>query len=364
MYTGLQRIIWLTVALVLPNLHAADNVVLISLDGVRCQEMFQGMDAAVWQAQQEGKDIATTPLYQRFWAATPEERRLRLMPFFWGTLMKDHGAIAGNRFKGSVMKLTNRHRFSYPSYSEILTGAANDDQIRSNDKVRNPRRTVLEHLRDELRLPPEQVAVFAGWDVMGWIAAREADALFTNCGFEAYDHPDPRIQSLSRLQFETPTPWDSVRHDVFTFEFALAHLQQARPRVLYLALGETDDWAHDKRYDRVLEALHRNDGQFRQLWDWLQSDEAYRGKTTLLFATDHGRGDNEFNWMHHNDKLEGARYVWLAAAGAGILKRGELVDTPELGQNQIATTLCRALSLNPADYSELAGPPVEFLFQP
>ena len=28
---------------------------------------------------------------------------------------------------------------------------------------------------------------------------------------------------------------------------------------MYLALGETDDWAHDGRYDRVLETYARTD---------------------------------------------------------------------------------------------------------
>ena len=39
----------------------------------------------------------------------------------------------------------------------------------------------------------------------------------------------------------------------------MAHLRRAQPRVLYLALGETDDWAHDGRYDRVLETYARTD---------------------------------------------------------------------------------------------------------
>ena len=75
----------------------------------------------------------------------------------------------------------------------------------------------------------------------------------------------------SALQFETPTPWDSVRHDVYTFRFAMDHLARHRPRVLYLALGETDDWAHDGRYDRVLETYARTDQYLRELWEWLQA---------------------------------------------------------------------------------------------
>lgn len=219
----------------------AERVILITLDGVRCQEMFQGLDLETWQAHNEGKDITATPLYERFWAETPEERRAKVMPFFWNVLMKDHGAIAGNRFNGSVVKLTNRLRFSYPGYSELLTGVANDAVIKSNAKVQNPRPTVLDFLRDDLRLTREQVAIFASWDVFNWIATHRAGNITANAGFAAFDHPDPAIRVLSELQFQTPTPWNNVRHDIYTFQFALAHLRTHRPVVLHLALGETDD---------------------------------------------------------------------------------------------------------------------------
>lgn len=83
------------------------------------------------------------------------------------------------------------------------------------------------------------------------------------------------------------TPWDSVRHDAYTMRFAMDHLATHRPRVLYLALGETDDWAHDGRYDRVLETYTRTDEYLRQLWTWLQSQPDYRGRTHMLLTTDH-----------------------------------------------------------------------------
>lgn len=353
-----------SLCLVLLPAAAAERLVLVTLDGVRCQELFQGMDRSVWQAQNEEKPIEETGLYKKFWAATPEERRRKLMPFFWDTLMREHGAIVGNRFRGSVMKLTNRHRFSYPGYSEILTGVADDRAIKSNDKIRNPRLTVLEYLREQLGVPREQVAAFACWDVMDWIVASREENVFSNAGFEAYEHADPMIQLLSRQQFETPTAWDSVRHDSYTFTFALAHLRTHRPRVLHLALGETDDWSHDKRYDRVLEALHRNDRQFKELWEWLQAQDDYRGRTAIYFTTDHGRGDDPLNWMHHNDKLDGAAYTWLAAAGAGIRARGELVPPTEVGHNQIAATLAAALGFDFKARFPEAGPALDLFQKP
>ena len=59
-----------------------------------------------------------------------------------------------------------------------------------------------------------------------------------------------------------------MRHDAYTFRFAMDHLARHRPRVVYLALGETDDWAHDGRYERVLETYARTDDYLKQLWTW------------------------------------------------------------------------------------------------
>ena len=93
----------------------------------------------------------------------------------------------------------------------------------------------------------------------------------------------------------------------YKFRFAMDHLRRARPRVVYLALGETDDWAHDGRYDRVLETYARTDGYLRELWTWLQADPEYRGRTHILITTDHGRGHTAKDWRDHGAKVEGAQ---------------------------------------------------------
>ena len=137
---------------------------------------------------------------------------------------------------------------------------------------------------------------------------------------------------------ETPTPWNSVRHDVYTVRFAMDHLRRARPRVVYLALGETDDWAHDGRYDRVLETYARTDAFLRELWTWLQADPEYRDRTHLLITTDHGRGHTVKEWRNHGAKVEGAQDVWMAFVSPAMSRRGEWRDHPALHTNQAAAT--------------------------
>jgi hypothetical protein len=339
------------------------NVILITLDGVRIQEMFGGLDVEILRSTVRREPLEENELYRQYWAPTPEERRQKLMPFFWGTLMTEHGSIGGNRALGSTVAITNRHRFSYPGYAEILVGEAHDAEIDSNEPRRNPNPTVLEVLRNELKLDAREVAAFGSWRVFNWIVAHEEDAVTVNAGYEPYEHQDPRVQQLSRLQFETPTPWDSVRHDLYTFRFAMTHLATWRPRVLYLALGETDDWAHDGRYDRVIQTLARTDRYLEELWTWLQSDDQYRDKTTILITTDHGRGNTVADWRSHGAKIDGAQYTWLAAMGPDFEKRGEWRAAPTICANQVAATLVAVLGLDYARSHPSAGKPIGLLFE-
>ena len=276
--------------------------------------------------------------------------------------MQRHGSVAGNPQKGSVVRLANRLHFSYPGYSEILTGHARDDLIKSNDKVLNPNPTVLEFLRHKLGLQQKQVAAFASWDVIGVAVQHESGAVFTNAGYETYAHPNPAVQSMSRLQFETLTPWDTVRHDEYTFRLAMAHLKTHQPRIFYLSLGETDDWAHEKRYDRVLSALARFDSFFNELWNWLQDNSQYRDKTTLLITTDHGRGNIALNWHTHNAQIRDAKNTWLAVISPDSPLRGEWTGGEPVIMNQIAATLCHFIGLDYSEQNPKAGKPIARLF--
>lgn len=340
------------------------NVVLVTLDGVRTEEIFGGLDVGVLRSTVgEARDLADTETYRKYWAATPEERRALLMPFFWGRLMQTQGSIGGNQELGSRVLLTNERRFSYPGYSELLTGQAHDDVIVSNDPVRNPYPTVLEFLKRKLELSSREVAAFASWSVFRWIVEHEEGAMTVNAGFESYDHPDPQVRMLSQLQFDTPTPWDTVRHDAYTFRFALAHLRTYRPRVLYLALGDADDWAHGGRYDRYLDSVARADGYLQQLWEFLQGDEQYRGTTSLVIAVDHGRGKTPADWTAHGADVEGAQNVWVAVASPDVPLRGEWRGGAVVYQNQIAASVARLLGFDLGEQNPQAGRPIERLFE-
>jgi hypothetical protein len=73
-----------------------DALILITLDGARTEEVFGGLDAEVLRSTlQASKKLEDDATYRRFNAATAEDRRRKMMPFFWGELVTKHGSIAG-----------------------------------------------------------------------------------------------------------------------------------------------------------------------------------------------------------------------------------------------------------------------------
>ncbi len=334
-----------------------ERLVLITIDGARTQEVFGGLDLDVFKSTlKDPKTIETAPAYQRFWAASSQERRQKLMPFFWNLVSTD-GSIAGNHTVGSHVRLKNGYWVSYPGYAEILLGEPHDDTIKSNDAIRNPYTTVLETLRARLNLPSSQVATFGSWKIFNQIAEHEEGATFINAGYEQLPGATGDAGLLSALQREIPSPWENNRFDAFTFRLAMDYLRATKPRVLCIALNDTDDWAHDGYYDRVLDAWARNDGYLRELWTWVQSDPDYRGRTHLLITTDHGRGRTAQDWRDHNAKVDGSQDTWIAFVSPRMARRGEWRDG-ELSTSQIAATLAAWMGIDwNLDHPE-AGRPI------
>lgn len=113
----------------------ADNLIIITLDGLRWQEVFGGVDTALVRDKTfNQRDSAK--LMQRYWADDVRERRKKLLPFFWSTL-ENQGQIYGDRQYGNLVNNANPYWFSYPGYSEIFCGYV-DMAINTNSYPPNP----------------------------------------------------------------------------------------------------------------------------------------------------------------------------------------------------------------------------------
>ena len=360
---------WRTLALlaaIVPASHScvaqqpapAQNVVLIMTDGLRWQEVFRGASAGLLTPGHyyDGRDVG--PLRQQFLTPTPEESRRLLMPFLWGHLAV-HGQIFGDRDRGSDISVTNGLNFSYPGYSETLTGHP-DPRIHSNDDVPNPNQTVLGWIATRPGFE-NSVAAFGAWNVIGNIVNPARCRCVVNAGYTPLTVPPvtPEIALLNSLKQNSPRLWDDEVFDAPEFETAMEYVRVHHPRVLFLSLGETDDWAHGGNYGEYLLSAHRVDAYIERLWTALQSMPQYKDKTTLMVTTDHGRGgDSNNEWQSHGEKLPDSKYIFLGLLGSGVPADGVRSNTPALTQSQIAATLARFLGEDWTRAEPAAGKPI------
>jgi hypothetical protein len=289
----------------------ASNVIIVTLDGMRWQEVFGGAERALLGPDE--KAITESLAYKRFWKPSPEKRRAALMPFLW-TVVARQGQIFGDPSRGSRAHVTNGLWFSYPGYSELLCGVA-DPRVNSNDKVPNPNVSVLEWLNGRPGYEG-RVAAFGAWDVLPSILNTKRSRLPVGDGYPPV--PDP-VSDLERgindLAEDLPLLWEGAPLDAPIMQAALAALRFRQPRVLYVLLGETDEWAHEGRYDLYLDAAWRADRFLRRVWETAQASPAYAGRTALIVATDHGRGAGLKDWTDHGRKVPAAEWTWMAVMG-------------------------------------------------
>jgi len=316
----------------------ARNVVLVMTDGLRWQELFRGADEALLTPDRYYDKRGVDTLRKEFLAPTPEERRARLMPFVWGTLVP-HGIMFGDRDAGSEVSVTNGFNFSYPGYSETLTGHP-DPRIHSNDNVPNPNRTVLEWLNKQPGFQG-RVAAFGAWEVIDGIVDKARCGFPVNAGYDPFtmDPMTPRLALLNEWKADAPRVWNDEPFDAVEFDTAMEYVTAKHPRVLFVSLGETDDWAHAGNYGEYLLSAHRVDAYLRRLWTALQTMPKYRGTTTLVFTTDHGRGADADGWKSHGQKQPESKDTFIGLLGAGLVSRGLVTNSALVTQSRIAATI-------------------------
>lgn len=337
-----------------PAAAAPDRrLVLVTLDGLGWKEVFRGADP------ERAVDPAAVAFDQREAIRTaflaPPDRARALTPFLHDVVARE-GVLLGDRDHGGCAAVTNAMWFSYPGYNEILTGRA-DPAIVSNNHGPNRNVTVLEWLN---RRPgfAGRVEVVASWAIHRQILNAPKSGVHVNAGWEDPPARSSAEAAIARLQAGSARLWPEVRLDTFTHAYALEALKRRKPKVLYVAYGETDDFAHDGRYDQVLWAAQRADRFVSELWAALQADPAYAGKTTLVVTTDHGRGlMGKLAWRSHGKVFPGSEQVWLAALGPGVVEGARPPGCA--GSNQIAATALAALGVDWRAFDPAAGPPLD-----
>lgn len=320
-----------------------ENVVLIVTDGVRWQDVFRGPERRL-MSRTPGGVGDTAALIRDLWRDDPQQRRATLFPFLWSTVARQ-GVIYGNQDRGSIARITNRYRFSYPGYSELFTGFA-DDRINSNDYAPNPNTTVFEWFASQPGFRGKVGAV-ATWSAFRRILNEERAGIDV---IDGWDEPfpgaparDAKRTTLNALYRTGVRLWPDVAFDAPMQLVAKEYIRSHGPRLLFVGYGETDEWAHARRYDLAMRSAHQVDAFVADLWSYMQGIKQYRGRTTFIITTDHGRGSGADDWTSHGENVDGAEDIWMAIIGPDTPPLGERLGGERVSQSQVAATIAALL---------------------
>lgn len=331
--------------------HKTENVVIVTLDGMRWQEVFGGADPVLINSAKYVND--TGDVKAKYWNSDSVKRRQILFPFLWSTVAQA-GQLYGNRRYGNNVNVANRYQFSYPGYNEIFTGYP-DTAVNSNDKIENRNVSVLEFINRQKGYEGK-VAVFSTWDAFPYIFNAKRSGIYVNSDVDTLPFRSPQFDIINQTQFLTSKPI-GVRPDILTYMAGKEYLKEYHPKVLYIAFDETDDFAHGGYYDQYLNSAHAEDGMLKDLWQTLQSMPQYKDKTTLIVACDHGRGGaGKDTWQSHGEKIKESGEIWIAAIGPDTEATGEQKQPGQLYQKQLAATISSLLGLSFKPDHEVAQP--------
>ena len=314
----------------------APNLIIITTDGFRWQEVFNGMDFDIAN-QSKFNHGDSAYLYKKYGANTISERQKLLMPFFWNTI-SSQGQLFGNRNKENKVDVANPHWFSYPGYNEIFTGYP-DSAINSNDYAPNPHSNLMAFLNKQKAYQGKVIA-FSAWDAYNRILNENVSGFPVINGFESVQSilKDSTTDILASLLKDSYKPFKEVEClDVFTHYQAMHYLKTKQPKVMYISYGETDEWAHHANYSNYLDAANQVDAWIGDIWNWAQATPGYKNNTYILVTTDHGRGFGDA-WTDHGADVKGASSIWFALLGPNV-KNNPLLAIGKLGEQDMANQL-------------------------
>jgi Metalloenzyme superfamily len=311
------------------------NLIIITTDGFRWQEMFNGIDTAIANNPKFNEEDSLG-IYKKY-SQSP------IMPFV-SNYMAKNGQVWGNRNYSNNLAVHNPYWFSYPGYSELFCGYV-DDSVNSNGHPNNPNTTLLDFLQKQPTYK-NRIAAFGAWYAFDRILNEPRAVYPIFNAFDKYVNTKSSIaNTINKLNKEAYKPWDDEEClDVFTHNMALDYLKTQQPKVLYIGYGETDEWAHAGKYKAYLNAARQVDNYIKEIWDYVQSNPFYKNNTILLVTTDHGRGLGE-EWTSHKSKIAFSNQTWFAIMGKGVKATGMQKQSATYYQKQLAQTVAHLMGL-------------------
>ena len=205
------------------------------------------------------------------------------------------------------------------------------------DAIRSGRTAVM---ADRAKVEAELESVIAGanYEGLGWTV------------FDAAQSLDPRAKATietaiaSFVRSGGPTSGDEL-----TFFMTREIMCKFSPRVLVVALSDVEV-AHFGSYAMHLAGVRTADRLVWQLWNEVEANPDYRGRTTMLILPEFGRdpdGSSTNGFFNHRANDDSTRDTWMMALGAAV-EKPDVVERP-IRHVDVCPTLASLLGCKPME---------------
>jgi len=265
------------------NLRSIESpkVVLLTIDGVRWQEVFLGTDSGLYKKHR----------------LNPEE----LLPNIYHYFVK-RGSSYGRE---SPVVVSGENHISLPGYLEMMRGYPTVDCV-TNLCEPDVKPTLVDHF--------EKVAVFSSWDTVRKSISGYPGDIVVNSGRNHRSTGYHNMGLKDDQDFDCYVGHLDYRPDEFTMKSTFDYLNTEKPDFLWVSLGDTDEHAHSNNYDGYILALKKFDFFVGEII------REYDDDTVFIITTDHGRSSD---WNSHGYDQESSR-VWLMIHGKNIPHSGHV----------------------------------------
>jgi hypothetical protein len=168
--------------------------------------------------------------------------------------------------------------------------------------------------------------------------------------FDAADRLDPRVHdTLQSAIAEFVRGGGPTSGDELTFFMTREVMRKFSPQVLVVAFSDVEA-AHFGSYSLHLSGIKTADRLTWQLWQEVESNPDYRGKTTMVVLPEFGRdpdGSSTNGFFNHRANVDSTRDTWMMTLGSAV-------DRPNIVERPI-----RHVDLCPTLADLLGCPPIE-----
>lgn len=168
--------------------------------------------------------------------------------------------------------------------------------------------------------------------------------------FDAADRLDPRVQDTVKsavarfVRSGGPTSGDEL-----TFLMTKEIMHKFSPRVLVVAFSDVEA-AHFGSYAMHVSGIRTADRLTHQLWQEVEADPDYRGKTTMVVLPEFGRdpdGSSTNGFFNHRANDDSTRDTWMMVLGSAV-DRPNVIERP-IRHVDVCPTLVDLLGCHPLE---------------